>query len=281
MRIRHVNMHIHTRCSDGVLKPKAVIEIALQNGLDVISITDHDTVEAYRHLPSSHVPLRVLPGIEFSSTWQDADIHVLGYGIDIHNKDLLELLDWMKEGRFRRAEKMLDKLSLLGIKIPVEHVLSFAGEMKLIVRPHIAEALVDLKHCRTKQEAFDKYIGNEAPAYVPKPMLTTSDVIRIIHDAGGVAVLAHPGKLRSLSLLQDFIDAGLDGLEVWHPDNYDALKLELEEICIKNGLIQTGGSDYHGDLDFNNSFSSVPVSELILRDIQSIWDRYKCMVRTS
>ena len=272
-------MHIHSRFSDGAYNPKSIVETAMQNNLDVISITDHDTVEAYKHIPHNHVPLRILPGIEFSSLWQNSDVHVLGYGIDTKNKSLLEILNWMKDGRQSRAQKILDKLSILGIKIPLELVLSFAGEMKLIVRPHIAKALIANNHCKNKQEAFEKYIGNDAPAYVPKPMLSTSEVIRYIHESGGVAVIAHPGKLNSLFYLHDFVKIGIDGLEVWHPEHNEALRMELEEFCVKNGLYQTGGSDLHGDEDVSVYINPIPSSEVILCNIQSIWDRYKCMMK--
>ncbi|MFO7660663.1 MAG: PHP domain-containing protein [Candidatus Cloacimonadaceae bacterium] len=276
LEIRNINLHIHSKYSDGVLSPKSIIEKAISNNINLISITDHDTVEAFRHLPASHLPLKIIPGIEFSSTWKGDDVHILGYGVDIDNSELLEILIWMKEGRHTRAEKMLFKLSKLGIKIPVEKVLSFAGEMKLIVRPHIAKALVADNHCKSKQEAFDLYIGNDAPAYEPKPVLSTADVINFIHNAGGIAIVAHPGKLKSIFYLADFISFGIDGLEIWHPDHNEGMRKELEEFCLKNSLLQTGGSDFHGDDDAENYIRPVPASELILSDVQTIWERYKC-----
>lgn len=276
LEIRNINLHIHSKYSDGVLNPKSIIEKAIYGNIDLISITDHDTVEAYRHLSVSHIPLRIIPGIEISSTWKGDDVHILGYGIDINNSDLLDIMIWMKEGRHTRAEKMLLKLSKLGIKIPVEQVLSFAGDMKLIVRPHIAKALVADNHCKSKQEAFDLYIGNDAPAYEPKPVLSTADVISYIHNAGGIAIVAHPGKLKSIFYLEDFISFGIDGLEVWHPDHNEAMRKELEEFCLKNNLLQTGGSDFHGDDDAENNIRPVPATELILSDVQTIWERYKC-----
>jgi len=274
--IKNVNLHIHTRCSDGGFSPNYIIDKAKLNNLDIISITDHDSVEAYSHVPKDNTPLRLLPGIELSSTLDGSDVHILGYGIDVENKALLDILHWMKDGRRNRALMMLQKLSKLGIDVPFESVLSFAGDMKLIVRPHVAQALVAAKHCRNKQEAFEKYIGNDAPAYVAKPILSSANVIKYIHDAGGVAIVAHPGKLKTLNYLYDLIDYGLDGLEVWHPDHGDYLKLEFDEFCSKNGLLKTGGSDFHGEEDVHNYFGSVPVSDVILKDIQTIWDNYKC-----
>jgi hypothetical protein len=275
MEIKAVNLHIHTTFSDGAFKPRAIVDAAQKNNIDIISITDHDTIEAYNHIPGNCLPTRILPGIEMSSTWKENDVHVLGYGIDKKNRALLDVLTWMKDGRHVRAEKMLDKLSLLGIKIPFELVLSYTGEMQLIVRPHIAQALVASKHCRTKQEAFERYIGNEAPAYVPKPILSTPEVIGIIQDAGGVAVIAHPGKLKSMSYLKEFVAFGLDGIEVCHPDHQDYLVKELEEFCIANHLLQTGGSDFHGELNGNNYLGAFKVSEAVLTDAFTIYSNYR------
>lgn len=274
--IKSANMHIHTRCSDGAFSPNYILEKAKQNGLDIISITDHDSVEAYNNVPKSNIPLRLLPGIEFSSTLFGHDVHILGYGIDVENKPLLEILQWMKEGRRNRAQKMLQKLANLGINISFESVLAFTGDMKLIVRPHIAQALVAAKICRNKQEAFEKYIGNDGPAFVSKPILSSADVIKYIHDAGGVAIVAHPGKLKTPDYLYDLVNFGLDGLEVWHPDHNDYLIREYIEFCQKNGLLKTGGSDFHGEEDVHNYFGSVPVPDIVIKDIQFIWDKYKC-----
>lgn len=273
-RIKAVNLHLHSRYSDGAFKPKALLQTAVQNGLDLISITDHDTVEAYGHLPNGELPLRLLPGIEFSSIWDNNDIHILGYGLDVKNPELLKILIWMKNGRRVRAEKMLDNLARMGIKVPLENVLKYAGDMQLIIRPHIAQAMVEGKYVNTKQEAFEKYIGNEGPAYVPKPILTPEEVIKYIHDAGGMAIVAHPGKLPSLKYLDDFLKQGIDGLEVWHPEHSDDLKFHLAEFCEQNKLLQTGGSDYHGEEGYGCDFYSIPATDAILNSVQMLWEHY-------
>jgi predicted metal-dependent phosphoesterase TrpH len=274
--IQSANLHLHSRCSDGYLTPKQLVEKARSNSMDVISITDHDSVEAYHYLSRSQIPLRLLPGIEFSSTWHESDIHVLGYGIDVQNKGLQEILRWMNEGRRTRAQKMLHKLSEIGIKVPFELVLSFAGAKELIVRPHIAQALVSLKHCFSKQDAFERYIGNDGPAYVPKPILSTVKVIDFIHEAGGVAMIAHPGKIKHNTYLDDFRQAGVDGLEVWHPDHLEKQVSDFTEFCQKNGLMMTGGSDFHGDESMLNYIGPVPLRPEVLDSISGIWDTYKC-----
>jgi predicted metal-dependent phosphoesterase TrpH len=279
LRINSINLHIHTSCSDGAFKPREVINKSQQKCIDIISITDHDTIEAYKHIPQSGFPTRILPGIELSSSWEEQDIHILGYGIDYKNKPLIEILGWMKEGRHTRAERMIDKLEKLGLKIPFELVLSFTGEMNLIVRPHIAQALVAKKYCKNKQEAFEKYIGNDAPAYVPKPILSTPEAIEFIHNAGGIAVIAHPGKLKSMNFLNDLITLKIDGLEVCHPDHQDYLIKELSEFCVKNCLYQTGGSDFHGEPGGLTYLDKTLVPEAVIKDVQTIWDKYKCRMK--
>ncbi len=274
-----VNLHLHTTCSDGALTPKMLVNQAVEQKLDIISITDHDTVTAYGYLSHSSIPLKLLPGIELSSTWGDEDIHLLAFGVDITNKKLLKLLRWMSEGRRTRAHKMLHKLSELGMKVPFETVLSFAGEKKLIVRPHIAQALVSYNFCQSKQEAFEKYIGNDKPAYIPKPVIKTTEAIEIIHSAGGVAVLAHPGKLQSPDIITNFVKAGLDGIEVNHPDHSNNEVTDFIEFARVHNLLKTVGSDFHGEKDIHNYFGAVPVTAEIIDDIREIWRRYLCKMK--
>jgi 3',5'-nucleoside bisphosphate phosphatase len=277
--IKTLNLHIHSTFSDGVFKPKHILDTSRQNGIDIISITDHDTVEAYKHIHQAGLAVRILPGIEFSSNWDDQDVHILGYGVDTRNRVLADMLAWMKEGRHSRAEKMIEKLENMGIKIPFDLVLSFTGEKNLIVRPHIAQALIAQKYCKTKQEAFDKYIGNESPAYVPKPKLLTPEVIDLIHSVGGLSVVAHPGKLKHMSYLEEFAGMGIDGVEVYHPDHKADMIDALQDFCQKYDLYQTGGSDFHGDSYNGNSIEACQVSENVLSDVQSIWNEYKCRIQ--
>lgn len=279
MHIQNLNLHIHTRFSDGAFHPKQIIERSIQHSLDIISITDHDTIEAYNHLGDFEDTIRILPGIEFSSTWKGTDVHILGYGIDIKNYQLLDTLKWMHTGRKKRAEAILAKLYKIGIKIPFENVMNYAGDINLIVRPHIAQALVSAKYCRTKQEAFEKFIGNEAPAYVPKPDLSSTEVINLIHKAGGVAIVAHPSKLKAQEFIDELITVKLDGIEVWHPDHSQSKVIEYQEYCLKKGLIMTGGSDFHGEIDIDNYIGSVPVSDSVVSHVKQLWNDYKCQTK--
>lgn len=276
--IRRINLHLHTNVSDGALSPSQLIKRSKQIGLDLISITDHDTMDAYRKLPADILPLRILPGMEVSSQHEGNDVHILAYACDHRNKSLLEMTEMYLAGRRDRAIKMLDKLADMDINIDLQEVIAVAGSRELIVRPHVAQILVSKGYCSHKNEAFDRYIGNHAPAFVPKPEMLVRDVIAVIHQAGGFAVAAHPGKLAADRYLQEFIDMGLDGIEVWHPDHYQYQIEEFTNLALKNNLLLTGGSDFHGEKDAHNIFDAVPVKDIVLESVNKLWKEYKSRI---
>jgi len=276
--IERINLHLHTNVSDGVLSPPQIVKRCVQIGLDLISITDHDTCDAYKILDLDSLPLRVLPGMEVSSMHEGTDVHVLAYGCEMENPGLVEMMDMYRAGRRERAIRMIEKLADLDVDITLEEVVGVAGSRELIIRPHIAQILVKRGFVRNKNEAFDRYIGNFGHAFVPKPELSVRKVVDIIHAAGGLAVVAHPGKLAQLSYVEEFIGMGIDGLEIWHPDHQPFEVEEFARICRENGLYMTAGSDFHGEKDRHNLFDSVPATEEILQSVSKIWSRYKCSV---
>ncbi len=278
--IKRINLHLHTNVSDGALTPARLISRSQEIGLDLISITDHDTADAYRQLPESVTPLRILPGMEISSHHLGTDVHILAYGYDIDNHALIEMTEMYLIGRRERAIKMISLLAELGINIDLQDVIAVAGSRELIVRPHIAQILVSKGYCQTKNEAFDKYIGNYKPAFVPKPELSVRDAIKIIHDAGGFAVIAHPGKLAKASYLEEFIPWGIDGIEVWHPDHYQWEIDNFITLAQKNGLYMTGGSDFHGEQDKHNLFDVVPAPQVVLDSVNKLWQEYQCRLKS-
>lgn len=274
--IRRINLHLHTNVSDGLLSPAELVKQAKQLPLDLISITDHDTADAYKMLHGVYAPLRILPGMEISSMHQGHDVHILAYGCDFSNAALQEMTDMYLQGRKNRAIRMIELLADMGIKIKLEDVIAVAGSRELIVRPHIAQILVKKGYVATKNEAFEKYIGNFKPAFVPKPELKVDSVIKIIQDAGGFAVIAHPGKLVNPAYVHTFIEMGLDGIEVWHPDHYQAEVDAYIALAQKNGLFMTAGSDYHGDIERNNLFDMVPATDPVLGSVRELYQEYKC-----
>ena len=276
--IKLINLHLHTNVSDGMLSPAQLVRRAQQIGLDLISITDHDTADAYRMLPKDIAPLRILPGMEISSQHEGSDVHVLAFGVNLASSSLVEMMEMYLIGRRERAIRMIEKLADLGMEITLEEVVAISGSRELIVRPHIAQIMVDRGYVASKNEAFDKYIGNDRPAFSPKPEFSVPDAIRVIHEANGFAIIAHPGKLEKESYIEEFIAMGIDGLEVWHPDHYQYQIQAYTEICQNNGLYMTAGSDFHGDPDRHNHFDAVPADSFILESVNRLWREYLCRV---
>lgn len=277
--IQRVNLHLHTNVSDGNISPKELIKRSQEIGLDLISITDHDTSDAYMQIPDNILPLRILPGMEISSLYKGDDVHILAYGCDFNNPALRAMTEMYLKGRKERAQKIIKLLTDMGMPISLEEVIAIAGSRELIVRPHIAQVLVNHKFCQTRNEAFEKYIGDNKPAYVPKPEVSVSDVISIIHQADGFAVIAHPGKLAKLSYLEDIITMDIDGLEVWHPDHYQWEIENFIKIATEKGLYMTGGSDYHSEQDKHNLFDIIPLPEVVLTSVKKLWKEYQCRVK--
>lgn len=276
--IKRINLHLHTNVSDGVLSPAQLIRHAQHIGLDLISITDHDTGDAYQLIEEDTAPLRILPGMEISSQHEGTDVHILAFGVNMALPSLVEMMEMYLVGRRERAIRMIEKLTEMGMELTLEEVVAVAGSRELIVRPHIAQILVKRGYVSNKNEAFDKYIGNDKPACFPKPEFSVPDAIQVIHEAGGFALIAHPGKLEKDSYLEEFIAMGIDGLEVWHPDHYQYQVQEYIVICQKNGLYMTAGSDFHGDLDRHNVFDAVPANAIILESVNHLWREYQCRV---
>ncbi len=241
-----VDLHIHTRHSDGANSVDEIIAIAKAKGLKAISITDHDTLGAYPYatVEGKENGIEVITGIELSCELDGHDIHILGYFIDVNNKKLNDVLVKMREARLYRAKKMVENLNNQGIDLRFETVLRFAGE-GAIGRPHIATALLHEELVYSFREAFEKYIGYDSPAYVEKMQLSPAEVFTLIKDAGGVPILAHPGVTQVDDLLPELIEQGLAGLEVYHSEHNWPARRHYASICRKNHLLFTGGSDFH------------------------------------
>lgn len=244
---RRVDMHVHTNESDGVWTPTRVVEAARDMGLAAISITDHDAVTG---IPAAveagkKLDIEVMNGIEFTAERNNRELHILGYGIDPHHAEVRAMADRLQQSRFDRAKRMVDKLADLGIKIDFDAVLDQAGPGN-IGRPHIARALLEGGHISSLQEAFDRYISRGKPAYADRWRVEPEIAIDLIHDAGGLAFLAHP-KLRNASDHIGYLaDKGLDGLEVFHSRHSARDATEFTAIADKLGLLKSGGTDCHG-----------------------------------
>jgi len=211
--------------------------------------------------------INLIPGVEISSHHKGHDVHILAYYIDIHHQELLDLLDYIHRGRIARAEKMLANLDKIGIHISMEDMFRLSGDQDLLGRPHMARAMMEKGYCRSIREAFDKYIGDHCPGYVPKPSLEVKDIARIIKEAGGISSIAHPYKLFSNLYIDDFKEMGIDGLEVYYMDHSSQQVAFYESITRKYGLIRTGGSDFHGEDNRGTQFGSYSVPEVVLTEL--------------
>ncbi|MCK5684395.1 ribonuclease III, partial [bacterium] len=255
----------HSTASDGSLSPLAIINLAKENELKAISITDHDTIDGVKQVLQSSLPknLEFISGVEISCEppaefKETGSIHLLGYGFSIYDKNLNALLDKAKEARAARNPAIIEKLNSLGFDISIDQVEKRFGADQT-GRPHIAELLKEKGYVKTFKQAFDKYLGKGKPAYVNKYKVSCERAIKTILEAGGIPVLAHPGLLTftKSDQLENFIDTlksyGLVGVEVYYTGHDDSLTAFYQNLADQKNLMATGGSDFHGD--FNKGVS--------------------------
>lgn len=243
------DFHLHSTASDGVQSPTWIIETAAARGVQVLSLTDHDTTAGYAEArrAAERLGLRLIPGIELSSDYGKIDVHLLGYGIDVQSKPLQDFLAWQREGRIGRAGKIVDILRDHGMPIEVSRVFEIAGEAT-VGRPHVARALLERGYVGSVQEAFDLWLGNGKPADVDREKLKPEDAIRTIHENGGVVFVAH-----SVFMGEDWPDTvetlagwGLDGIETYYKHYDPPTVARHEDVGRRLDFALSGGSDYHG-----------------------------------
>lgn len=266
MDVRRADLHTHTACSDGKLSPEELVRKVHAHGLRALAITDHDAIDALADAApaAERLGVELIPGVELSVTIGGSEIHLLGYGFDAHHAALNEHLRVFRAQRADRALEMLRLLEALGLPLTMEEVLKHADE-GVVGRPHVAHALVSAGLVASYDDAFAHYLRDHGPAFVPKPLFPAREAIAMLHDAGGVAALAHPGTRVDGHVIKKLIDLGMDGLETVHPSHSPALTHRYEDLARKYGLIETGGSDYHGfrpDEDHNFSRYSIPYGRL-------------------
>lgn len=243
------DLHLHTTASDGRLEPAEVVQLAAKIGLDIIAITDHDTVDGVAPaLAAAEVYpwLTVIPGVEINTDVPRGEVHILGYFIDYTDKGLGMTLKKLRESRVKRAQEMIAKLKKLGMDIEWRRVQEVA-QGGSVCRPHIAQALFEKGYVSSEKEAFDKYIGNSGPAYVERYKLLPTEAVKLVIHAQGLPVLAHPADIGNLSELVSSLKAsGLVGIEVYYKDYGPEIINELLKVARKYNLVATGGTDYHG-----------------------------------
>ncbi|MGB7248640.1 MAG: PHP domain-containing protein [Phormidesmis sp.] len=240
-----LELHSHTTCSDGRLSPAELVKFAVEKGVRALAITDHDTMAGWDEAIATATPLNleIVPGLELSTVYNGRSMHILGFYPDAQK--LQAPLAERVEGRKRRARKMADKLADLGFAITLPDMSSSMAPG----RPHIASALKKAGHVRSHNEAFDRFLKDDGPAYVPYEKFTAQQGIALLLSCGAVPVWAHPYIFRGgtvETVLPELIKAGLMGIEVYHPTHSPSQTRKLEEYCQTYDLLMTGGSDYHG-----------------------------------
>jgi predicted metal-dependent phosphoesterase TrpH len=254
-----IDLHVHTTRSDGTFTPTELVRLALDRGLDVVAVTDHDTTDGLEEAfaaaaaaaAAGGTALELVPGVEFSAIYGGSSVHVLCYWMDRDDPGLQAELQRLRDDRFRRGERMVEKLQALGYPVSFERVREIAGGRN-IVRPHVAQALVEAGVVATEEDAFtEEFIADGGRADVPKHALHPLDALALIRRAGGVCVLAHPGMWAGqqsipTELIEAMAQNGMAGLEADHPDHRLEQRAYYRDLAASLGLVATGASDCHG-----------------------------------
>jgi predicted metal-dependent phosphoesterase TrpH len=254
------DLHVHSTASDGLLAPAGLVALALERAIDVLAITDHDSVDgvAAALAAAAGSPLTVVPAVELSATRDGRDVHVLAYFVDHTNPNLLSRLSDLREARLRRAERMVDALREAGYDLALDEVLALSAG-GAVGRSHVAQALVHAGHASSIQEAFQRYIGRGRPFYVAKDTRPASEIVGALAAGGAIPVLAHPGVSDCIDLVDPLIAHGLRGVEAYHADHTHVQRDDCVALAARLGLLVTGGTDYHGPGAPNPELGSVDV----------------------
>ena len=264
-----IDLHTHSTFSDGTYSPEDIIELAYKNNLKAIAITDHDTIKGipYAQKRAKELNIELINGIEFSAQYKDIEIHILGYFLDITDKNLLSFLQGLEKTREKRNLELIQKLNDIGVNISLDYVKSLSGG-GLITKAHFGVALVKKGYAKTIKDAFNIYLGKGKPAYVKRVLISYKEAIQAIIDAKGTPVLAHPiiYNLSSKDLdiaFKDLKEAGLKGIECYYSSNTLKQTNTLLSLAKKYNLKVTAGSDFHGDNRPNVSLGNIFLNEKI------------------
>jgi len=246
-----IDLHLHTTASDGRCTPRELVDRASAAGLTVLAVTDHDTTAAFAEttVHAAAAGIEAISGIEVTAVYDGRDVHVLGYFVSTTDAALQDFLVAQRAARVQRVEAIGARLADLGYPVDLTSTLEQARlePVKAIGRPQVARAMVAAGHVASIQEAFDRWLGRDGRAFVPRAGASPGSVIDVIHEAGGLASLAHPGRTLIDEQLEPLRDAGLDALEVFHSDHTPSQVTHYAAVAAALDLLCTGGSDFHGD----------------------------------
>ena len=277
-----IDLHTHSKASDGSLSPAALMEYAGSRSLSAIALTDHDTIDGLAEAgrEAARYGIRFIPGIEIEINWEPGEFHLLGRGIRCPSPALLRAIAELGDKRAARNREIIERMKSAGIPVGYEEIRAFSGG-SFIGRPHFASLLISRGLVKNQERAFAQYLGKGRPFYVAKEGLEFRRAVAMIRDSGGIAILAHPmslyvawGKLPNL--IKDLRDQGLDGIEAWHPTARVHTCRRLEALGKSLGLFITAGSDFHGEprLDRKLGITSgnIKIDERLLEAIPDLWD---------
>ena len=257
----NIDLHVHTTASDGTLSPAAVILLAQQVGLGAIAITDHDTLLGAKQAVSNGIPSSIafVTGVEISAQRPPVlpgggSLHILGYAMDLEDPQLNQTLDRLQEARLARNPRIIERLNKLGVTLSMAELMAGVEPGGQLGRPHMATAMVKQGYAKNINDAFDRFLGTGKPAYVDKQRVSCVEAIATIRNAGGIAVLAHPGLIKTPTgrlepdLVATLSAMGLGGIEVYYPEHTPEQTAHYAALSDRFGLLMTGGTDFHGDL---------------------------------
>ena len=245
------DFHIHTYYSDGVFSPEKIVDLAIDAGLEVIALTDHDNVLSYNvaseYLKTKDTNFKLIQGLEVNTLYKEYEVHILGYYPDINNSDFKAMLKTQQQARIKQTKEILRLLAKKeGIKIAFEDVKEMVAEGGSIGRPHIAKAITNAGGTSNVMEAYSKYIHRDSPVYVERKTVSPFDAVEVIYDAGGIPVIAHPYDIDiAEKLIKELMNCGLRGIEAYHRKHSPAIVEYFSSMAENLGLIVTGGSDFH------------------------------------
>lgn len=259
-----IDLHIHSEYSDGFWNPREIVEDSIKKGLKIISITDHDVLAGYEEaLFYRNNSLKIIPGIELNTDGPLGELHILGYNFDPEHPSLKEHVLWRVEDRLQWGKRIVAKLKTLGFNISFGNCLARVGK-GVLVRTHIADELVAAGYFHNSKQAYEELLKKGKPGFEERGTFSAVDAIKLIHEAGGLAFLAHPGMYKHDFNVHHLIDSGLDGIEVYHSKHTKKDQDYWRGLAVDRNLLISGGSDFHGP-ESRNPF---PIGSVEIEDPQ-------------
>ena len=271
----NVDLHCHTNLSDGSLSPHELVQLAVEREIDILSITDHDNIDCYTEITASNDRLKLISGIEFSTTWRNIGVHIVGLNMDLNNAELLEGIRFQSVAREKRAVLIDKKLHDLGFKDCLEGAKRFSSGRQ-VGRPHFAQHLVDIGAVSNMQQAFKRYLGAGKAGDIKQQWASLGEVIAWIRGAGGIAVLAHPTKYKMTRtklclLLEDFVELGGEAMEVISGTQTVSETQSMARLCKQYNLLASRGSDFHAP---GQPWAALGMASELPADCIPVWSKF-------